>query len=857
MDMNHNLPVHTEIQTENYQRSVESGETAPQKPKAVTKILSFIVTLSLVALFFGLPIFFTGATFQGLAFEKQIYFYFWILVALVSWVTKGVIEGELKIARTPLDIPIGIFWLIYLLATIFSVDRWHSFWGFFGDPSRGLASITALIIAYYLILSSFNLRRFKWMLGSLVASSALVTLWTILAFSGLKFLPESLLQVTPLSLVGSISGLAIFTAVVIPIIISVIFLLKSKEESSFKEKLLTILLIALIAVNLFILAAVYNYTPWPALLIGMGFFLIFILSRIVTPSEKWTWLPMAVFVLMLAIVMIFSSGTQWNLTRVNLPVEVSPSYALSWEVVKESVKDNFILGSGPATYGYDFSLHHPREFNLNPLYNLRFYQGSGLIAEFLPTMGILGIAALLLLIVTCLGVGVHLLTRDRERNKILSLGLASAGIILLVSAVTVRAEGFVLILGGLVGTLALAKLFDESERERKFINLSLKASPKFALTLAFIFMLVSAGVIYIFVQIGNIYRADLYAGSAAREAAISEEGSVAKMVDAVRLNNREGRYYSRLAQEYIVLVNNEAAKSEEERDLNKISDYLNLSIVAATRARDLMPQDVLSVEVLAQVYENASFYVAGSLSLAEEQYKRAQELEPENPNFDVRLGQVKLAVAATKEGEERNQLINEAKGLFESAIAKKSNLAEGHNQLALVEEALGNLDKAIDTMSRAVLLDQNNITYRFNLGRLYQARGNDEDNKIAEELFKSVLGVNDKEINTHFSLALLYEKTNRKSEAIDEYKTVLDLLPASPAGEPEGSEEVRKQVEEMISNIESGKSNLAGELIGEEQEDITVETEEVIGGEEGIIEEGTTEETGVIEEEIAEPAGIE
>ena len=71
-------------------------------------------------LFLGVPLFFTGLTFQGLAFEKQIYFYFWLLLALVVWATKGVIAGEMKIRRTPLDIPILAFWLTYLLATIFS-----------------------------------------------------------------------------------------------------------------------------------------------------------------------------------------------------------------------------------------------------------------------------------------------------------------------------------------------------------------------------------------------------------------------------------------------------------------------------------------------------------------------------------------------------------------------------------------------------------------------------------------------------------------------------------------------------------------------------------------------------------------
>ena len=47
---------------------------------SLIKIFDFLITFSLGALFFGLPLFFSGATFQGLSFDKQMYFYFWIIL---------------------------------------------------------------------------------------------------------------------------------------------------------------------------------------------------------------------------------------------------------------------------------------------------------------------------------------------------------------------------------------------------------------------------------------------------------------------------------------------------------------------------------------------------------------------------------------------------------------------------------------------------------------------------------------------------------------------------------------------------------------------------------------------------------
>ena len=106
----------------------------------------------------------------------------------------------------------------------------------------------------------------------------------------------------------------------------------------------------------------------------------------------------------------------------------------------------------------------------------------------------------------------------------------------------------------------------------------------------------------------------------------------------------------------------------------------------------------------------------------------------------------------------------------------------------------------MESAQKAFNFERSSINYAFNLGRLFQARGKGEDNKNAETLFRQILGVNDKEINTHFTLGLLYEKTDKKKEAIDEYKKVVELLPATQS-------DVKTRIEKMISNIQAGIEN--------------------------------------------------
>ena len=768
--------------------------------KFVVKVFDKIIAVSIFMIFFGLPIFFTNLAFQGISFEKQIYFYFWLFLGLVAWTAKGVIIGEMNIKRTALDIPIVLFWIIYLVATILSVDRWHSFWGTFGDPSRGFVSITAFVIAYYLIRSIVDFKKMRWMFGAFISSGFITALWTTLALLGIHFLPAKWEPFAPISLVGSMPGLGILFSMLVPLIVTAAFKIKSEGEiSGLLRKSILVFLVVDLAIILFILLALYPFVPWIGILVGAGVFLIYILSQLIRPPKSLTWLPMAVFVIILACLMIGNN----KLARINLPLDVMPNNSLSMEIAKNTLKSKFFFGTGPATYGYSFSLYKPKDFNLNQLYNLRFYQGKGLVFEALSTTGAAGTLAFALVVLSFISVVGYLLTREKERNKVYSLGLSMAALIFIIDMTSSRVESAVLILGVMISILALGCVLEESGSEEKSWRLSLKTSPKYALTLAFIFMVISAGVTFLFVYLGKLYVADVYAGMALRENTISEQGSITKLIRAVQLYNREGRYFSRVGQEYLYLANTEALKSNEERDVNKISAYLNSAILASVRAKELSPNDVFVVENLAQIYENSVLYVPNSVALAEENYKRALALEPENPLYLIKLGQIRLAYLINqKDDAEKKQTIQEAQDLFQQSIDRKINLDLGYYNLSIAQEALENIDGAIDNMGKAASLDRSSVDYLFNLGRLYQTRGKDDDNKMAEAIYKEILKTADNSFNVHFNLGRLYETMKQKDAAVAEYQKVLEIIPTDSS-----NKQVRDQLTKMISNIKAGIQN--------------------------------------------------
>jgi tetratricopeptide (TPR) repeat protein len=784
--------------------------------KFILRMLDKIIGASLFMLVFGLPLFFTGITSQGIIFEKQIYFYFWLLLALISWSAKGVITEEMNIRRTPLDIPIVGFWFVYLLATFFSVDRWHSFWGAFGDPSRGFMSVTAMIITYYLVISNFNQKRLKLLLTALISSGTVLSLWTLLLFFNVPFtgfsfgslIPSGVAQFIPLSLMGSVAGLGVFFSVMVVLLSMVILkVTENKELTQVKRKFLIWSLCAVLLIDLFLILNISGYMLWAGLFIGVVLFLVYILSKIVRPNKDWVWLPMVLFVVIMIMKMIGS--VSFISDKINLPAEVNPdsfsangNYAVSRQIAGASLKEDFFLGSGPATFGYDFSMYRPQNFNDSSFYNLRFSQASGIFFEAVSTIGGLGTILLLVLALSYLSVSFYLISRDKEKNKLYSLGIFSAAVIVLFDVFTTKLEGSVLFLAALLAILSLAIILFESETAPKYLTLSLKASPKFALALAFIFMLVSAGVAFLFVFLGKIYVADVYAGKAARISNQDQEGAIMKMGKTINLNSREGLYYTKAGVYYMMLANKEALKPEGERSLDKIKQYINFSVTAAAEGVRVDGYSVEAMEALAQIYENSGMYVADSLKLAEDTYKRALELDPHNPDYLLKLGQIKIANGAGKKDEgERKAFFAEAKDYFQKAIDEKNNLAVGYSQLASIQDALGETDAAIENATKAVQIESRNPEYLNSLGNMYRLRAKDDDLKVAEYIFGLSLGLNDKDINAHFYLGLAHEKDKNKDAAKKEYNKVIELLSG------DNNADVKKQLEKMISNIDRGIEN--------------------------------------------------
>lgn len=785
------------------QGSEQEGE-ANKKENISIGFFDKLIPVSMFMLALGLPIFFTGLTLQGIALDRQMYFYFWLMLGLVSWVSLGVVKGELRIAKTPLDIPIVLFLAVYGLSAIFSIDKWHSLFGFFGDPSRGFLPIAGLILAYYFFFSHFTPRRFFAMTGAFLFSSLIVIIWTIGVVRGLHFMPAAWEQYAPLSLLGSVSALGAYFSLLLPLLLTGLFQ-TSKIQSKIWQSLLRAILGLMVICILFLLIALYSYVPWVALFAGMAFFLIFILSQMVRPGDQWVWLPMLIFVFILSILMMYQGGGSQSLSKARLPVEVAPNLALSWDIAKGALKENFLIGSGPATYGYNFALHKPETFNQTPFYTVRFYEGSSALFETLTTVGALGMIAFVVIVLSFVSIGLYLLTREREQNKMMSLALWSSAIMFVILIFTIRVNGPIILVGTLLSIMALRVLLWESQSEQKWLNLSFKATPKFALTLAFIFMVVSAGVAAVFVFMGKVYMADISAGRAVRATTPTVAGSLTDLGRAIGYYPKESRYYTRAGQESLSLALGEMNKPEGERNVDLARRFATDATVAVTRGADLMPNDVAAVESVGLVYENLSLIANDSLPKAKEYYEKALALDPNNPLLALKIAQIDKALADQKgAGEESKALMQDAENRLNQAIALKDDFAMAHYTLAIIKSINKDYDGAIESATNAVNRDQKNLTFLYNLALLFQMRDKEGDLNSAEQIFKAILASNEKLLDVRVSLGVLYEKKKNMSEAMKSYEKALEFIPT----DNERAATIRTQIEKMLGTVRVGGTNI-------------------------------------------------
>ena len=682
--------------------------------KGLDKIIGGIIFL----IFFLSPLFFSGFVAQGIGFEKMTLFFFLVLLGVVAWVTKGVIQGELNLKRTPFDLPILGLLVVYTISTFMSVSTKDSLIGSYGNSSKGLIAIIVFVLFYYLLINNINQKRIKLLFWGLVASGSLTIILSLLQLFEIFLLPMSITQRASFNPIGSLTSLTMYIVMLIPLMIIAVAQVKSIHPKL--NKALGVGIKAVLGAvgigGLVILALLNGFTFWPAAIFGIVIVLMFYLSKIIPISSNNLVIPLVGF-LMLIILLVLGN---FDIKNHNLPAEVSLSRGASWDIAKNSLKEDPFFGSGPSTFFYTFTQYKSKNFNNSPLWNIRFDSASGIMNELFATVGALG--ALMVIILALLAVSLSFLslikTKEKEVHSIL-LALFAAYVSALILCSLFAINNSIILITVLFSVFLIATALSIYPEKFKDLKLSFRASAKYALALAAIFLFVSAGVVVLFTMGLKLYLADVYARQALQVQGAKKK--IEKLDKAIQLVPYQDIYFLNLSSNYMSLANQEAISG---KDQAKVQEYLSLAISNGRKSVDISPNKASNNESLALIYENASFYTRGALEWSEEFYNDVIKLDPNNPTPYLRIALVNMARAnvETDKGE-KDFFINEAIKKYDEAVKQKQDLAAAYYGKAIAYEKLENLDDAIDQLRQATLIARNNNDYIFELGRLYFNRG--------------------------------------------------------------------------------------------------------------------------------------
>lgn len=800
----------------------EAPKQQERAEKISTKVFDWIIFGSIFAVFFLTPLFFTGRVAQGIGFEKMILFYFLVLIGLVTWALKSLIEGEMTIKRTPLDAPLLAIVVFFGLSTLLSVSPIDSLMGSYGNPAKGFVAVLIFTLFYYLTVNNLTVARLKSIFWGIFVSGSLLVIFSVLQLSKI-FVLASIFDFTKGNLnfspMETISSLSMFIMMLLPI-----FVIASAQS----ERLLAgtvnkglalaikIFGIVMLVVSFFVLYKVSGFNNWPAAIVGSVIVLMFFLSKVIKISNENLIIPIAVFI---GVIGLFVLGNVKN--DLGLATEYSLARGASWELAKSSVKENVFFGSGPSTFYYDFAKFKSLQFNNTPLWNVPFDAASGIIFELLATVGVLGaIAVIVLFLISLSSIFITLIKNSNNQDDSILLALASVFAVTAMNALAFSLANSMILVSVIFSILAISASIVFYPEKISTLRLSLRTSAKYALALSFVFLAVSAGVAVLFTMGAKTFLADMYARQAVN--AKESDDKLKFLNRAIELAPYQDQYHMSAANVYMGLANQEAMKKG---DRTKIADYLGRSIEAGKIGVDKFPNKAANNEILAMIYENASFYTRDALEQAEMRYAKMIELGPNNPIPYLRIALVKMAKANTaKDEEEKKALIDEAIKKYDEAISKKEDMAAAYYGKSIAYEKLNDLDKAIDQLKNANILSRDNNDYLFELGRMLFNRGvanssisqggskdiadadvadpsekgkdkkdktknltiksgkaggkveSNQDMKDAELIFVEMIKRNSQHANAKYSLALLYQKIGENAKAKELVESLLTTL---------------------------------------------------------------------------------
>lgn len=681
-----------------------------KEPSFALRICDWVAKYSIYALIFLMPIFFLPWTSDVLDFNKQALLLVLGSVALFAWMLRVLVSGKLEITISKIHVVVGVVFLISLFATIFSVNKYGSFWGWPQSSSESLLSFIGLLIFYFLIS---NILSKKDILSSVIifsVSALIAEVIGVFQLFGLFIIPFSFAKSVSFNTIGSVGSLGFLVAILLPI--TIVMLISSKKWWKIFFSIQLVL-------SAFILFLIDYPIIWWAVIIGSVIIVFFGIMKRNLFDGRWMALPMFFLAISLFFILLNPQVPGFSQKANEVFLSQKSSLAMSFQAIKERP----IFGSGPGTFAYDFLKFKDPSFSQSSLWNFTFNQASSKVLNDIASTGILGLIALLALMVAPMFYGIKFLVSEKisggdEKQKesskiywILILGVLTALATQIVAYFLYNSN---LVLGFL-NFFMIAILVALISKDKK--EYELKSSSLVTLIATFVFTLVFIFGLGLLILDGQRYVAEVnYLNGLSSWQVGNKEASVKSLESAATLNPSSDLYFRQLSQAYLANLQTElknTTKTPSEEEKNKVQTLIANSVNAAKIATDLNPNSTSAWANRGYIYQSLNGLIGDSLTWAMASYDSALKLDPNNPYLLTQEGAVNFISASAlgqDKADEKTELLLAAKDKLLKAVDLNPNYSDGLYFLGLVYDTMGDKDNALKEITKVQQLNPDDST---------------------------------------------------------------------------------------------------------------------------------------------------
>lgn len=765
-----------------------------EKTGGKLEIISF---WSLVSLAFFLPIFVLPFAVSSIASSKAILLYSSVLVSAFLWLLGVLRSSQIKIPKSSLLAALAAVALTWLFASLFSGNAAISLLGKVYDiDTFSVIAFAALLMFLSSILFQSEKRIFTFYFLLFISSFFLFLFQFLHIVFKIDIIPFKVFQSVISNPLGGWNDFAVFFGFIG--LISLAFFEFFKLEKWMKLVLFILLVFSMLSMMTVNFLAVWIIFGFFALV-----FFVFLLYRLFFLSQREggvdprKFLSLSLFVVIISAFFIYDHiqaknnndngiGGKIGVTFNANTLTVRPSWLSTWNISKQVIKSDPVLGSGPNTFLYDWFKFKPAEINKTIFWNTRFSSGIGYLPSVLATTGLLGGLTIIGFFFFFLSYGAKIISNG-QHNLSGSLALVSfLGAAYLWAFNIFYAPGLtILVLAFMMTGITVAIMARNGKME--VVKLSFLNNTKTGFISILITILFLIGSVYLTYSYSRKFLALHYYGGALEDFNVNGDLDTAekKLTQAIRADAQDE--YLRALSEINLIKTGEivADSAPKENTIALFSENFGAAIKNAQEATKINSLDPINWMQLGRVYGSVvSLNIEGADEQAIYSYSQAANYAPFDPA--PLLASAKVKVGSRK--------IKEARDYIKLSLNVKPDFAPALFLLAQIEAQEGNLKEAILKTEQVASLSPNDIGVFFQLGLLYY-----QDNNLdpARLVFERAVELSPDYANARYFLGLIYDKKNMKEQAIEQFEKILTTNA--------DNEEIIK----ILSNLRSGKSALA------------------------------------------------